>query len=115
MARAWKEKNEVDISGILIDILAYRFIGEWEYKDKSYLYYDFMTRDFMKYLSEISKEQYQWQAMGSGRYIYCSGRFQNKSKVAYDTAVEAINKEKDYPWTAQNKWGEIYGTRFPIV
>ena len=115
MARAWKEKSEVDISGILIDILAYRFIGEWEYKDKSYLYYDFMTRDFMKYLSEISKEQYQWQAMGSGRYIYCSGRFQNKAKVAYDTAVEAINKEKDYPWTAQNKWREIYGTRFPIV
>lgn len=36
MARAWKNKNDVDISGILIDILAYNFIGSWEYKDKSY-------------------------------------------------------------------------------
>ena len=26
MARAWKDKNDVDISGILIDILAYNFI-----------------------------------------------------------------------------------------
>ena len=26
MARAWKDKNSVDISGILIDILAYKFL-----------------------------------------------------------------------------------------
>ena len=69
MARAWKNKNDVDISGILIDILAYNFIGSWEYRDKSYMYYDWMTRDFMKYVSEVPSSQYKWQAMGSGRYI----------------------------------------------
>ena len=46
MVRAWKEKCNVPISGILIDTLAYKFIENWTYKDKSYLYYDFMSRDF---------------------------------------------------------------------
>ena len=30
MARSWKEKNSVAISGILIDIFAYNFISTWE-------------------------------------------------------------------------------------
>lgn len=46
MARAWKKKWDVPISGLLIDTLAYYFIRGYEYRDKSYLYYDFMSRDF---------------------------------------------------------------------
>ena len=106
--------NKLNIR-ILIDILAYNFIGGWEYKDKSYVYYDWMTRDFMKYVSEVPTSQYKWQAMGSGRYITCFGSFQNKAKEAYDKAVEAIAKEKDYPSTANNKWREIYGSKFPYI
>ena len=74
-----------------------------------------MTRDFMKYVSEVPTSQYKWQAMGSGRYITCFGSFQNKAKEAYDKAVEAIAKEKDYPSTANNKWREIYGSKFPYI
>ncbi len=37
MARAWKVKCNVSMSGILIDTLAYKFITEWQYKDKSFL------------------------------------------------------------------------------
>lgn len=53
MARAWRLANDVGINGILIDILAYRFIANWEYNDMSYFYYDEMTRDFMRYVSEF--------------------------------------------------------------
>ncbi len=113
MARAWKEKNDVDISGILIDILSYRFISSWEYRDKSYLYYDWMTRDFLKYVSEQSTSQYSWQAMGSGRYITCYGSFQAKAKKAYEKALEAIADADKYPSCANDEWREIYGTKFP--
>lgn len=115
MARAWKDKNDVDISGILIDILAYTFIGSWEYRDKSLFYYDWMTRDFMKFVSEIPTSQYSWKVMGSGRYITCFGSFQSKAKSAYNLAVEAISKETDYPTTANSKWREIYGNKFPYI
>lgn len=114
MVRAWKNTNSVDISGILIDILAYRFINNWEHKDKSYTYYDWMTRDFFKYLSEVNKEQYEWYAMGSNRKIRCFGKFQNKAKQAYDTSLEAIKyEESSYEYSANLKWREIYGTKFP--
>ena len=113
MIRAWKNKCGVDISGILIDIFAHRFISTWSDRDKSFLYYDWMSRDFLKFLSEQDAKQSLWQAMGSGRYIYHSGSFVNKAKAAYNIAVEATNKGSDYPTTAKSKWREIYGSKFP--
>lgn len=115
MARAWRDNNSVDISGILLDILSYNFISTWEYKDKSYLYYDWMTRDFLQYVSDQPTSQSKWKVMGSDRYFYCYGSFQNKAKKSYDKAVEAIADEKDYPATANSEWREIYGNKFPTL
>lgn len=115
MIRAWKEKNNVDISGILIDILAYNFLSSWEYKDKSYIYYDWMSRDFFEYVSKIPNEQFKWKAMGSGRYIYCFGKFQSKAKTAYEKSKNAISYEKQYPSLANREWKEIYGSKFPSI
>ena len=113
MMRAWKNKCNVDISGILIDILAHRFISSWNERDKSYIYYDWMSRDFFKFLGEQDTKQTFWQAMGSGRYLYHSSSFVNKAKTAYSTAVTAIEKESNYPSTAKSNWREIYGNKFP--
>lgn len=115
MARAWRDKNEVDISGILIDILAYRFLSTWEYRDRSYVYYDWMTRDFLKYVSECPTDQYKWQVMGSNRYILCFGSFQAKAKKSYNKAIEAIKDEKEYPACANSEWRDIYGSKFPTI
>lgn len=114
MARAWKDKNSVSMNGILIDTLAYKFIKNWQYKDKSYLYYDFMSRDFFDYLKDLSTGQNHWLAPGSNRYVYKSGSFQNKAKSAYDVANEAISYETNkHPYSSKQKWREIYGTKFP--
>lgn len=115
MSRAWRDKNNVDISGILLDILSYNFISTWEYRDKSYLYYDWMTRDFFKYVSERPTSQYRWQVMGSDRYITCFGSFQSKAKASYEKALEAIEDETKYPSSANAEWREIYGSKFPIL
>lgn len=115
MARAWRDKNSVDISGILIDILCYNFLSEWAYNDRSFYYYDWMTRDFLKYISEQPTSQNKWKVMGSGRYIYCFGSFQKSAKEAYDIALEAIADEKKYPSCANSEWRDIYGSRFPIL
>lgn len=114
MARAWKYKNDVPMSGFLIDTLAYKFINEWQHKDKSYLYYDFMSRDFFMYLKYIDKSLQYWLAPGSGRYVYKTGNFQNKASAAYDLSLQAIANESDKLfYSAKLKWREIYGTKFP--
>jgi len=113
MARAWKVNVNVDMSGILIDTLAYKFIEDWHYKDKSYLYYDFMSRDFFEYLKNIDSSKNYWLAPGSNRYVLKSGNFQSKAKTAYDNAIDAIAYEADSKsYSAKQKWREIYGTKF---
>jgi len=116
MARAWKRKLDVPIGGLLIDTLAYQFIDGWEHKDKSYFYYDNMSRDFFKWMSEQNSEQEYWKAPGSGQYVYGKGLFQYKAKRCYNIAKEAIAHETAIPkqeWSAKQKWRDIFGTTFP--
>ena len=113
MGRAWKKKCSVPISGLLIDTLAYNFMENWGNKDKSYLYYDFMSRDFFEYLKNQNTEKKYWLAPGSNQRVYRTGKFEYKAKQCYNISLEAIEKEKDYPYTAKLKWREVYGTKFP--
>jgi len=114
MIRAWKNKWSVSIGGLLIDTLAYNFIIGWEYKDKSYLYYDYLCRDFFKYMTDQDENQAYWRAPGSGQYVYGKGLFQYKAKRCYNISLEAISCENNNElWSAKQKWREIFGTAFP--
>ena len=62
MMRAWKDKMNVPIVGLLIDTLAYQFISSWEYRDESYLYYDYMCRDFFAFMARQDRTQAYWKA-----------------------------------------------------
>ncbi|OJV51034.1 MAG: nucleotidyltransferase [Bacteroidetes bacterium 43-16] len=113
MIRAWKYKWDVPLGGLLIDTLCYNFLSQSEYKAKSYLYYDYITRDFFKYISEIDPNKEYWLSPGARQYVWKKGNFQYKAKQCYNLALEAISKETDYPFTAKTKWRDIYGTKFP--
>lgn len=112
MLRTWKAKWNVPISGLLVDTLANRFIENWMYKDKSYLYYDFMSRDFFKFLSKFTNTSF-CHAPGSNDLVFVGGYYSKKASSSYELAQEAISKEKDFPATAKSKWREIYGSKFP--
>lgn len=113
MIRAWKDYCNVPMGGLLIDTFAYRFLKDWKYNDKSYLYYDLMTRDFFKYLSEQNDNQSYWQAVGSNQYIYPKGKFAAKAKTAYNNALNAIKYEEQNNEAMSNYyWRKIYGTKF---
>lgn len=117
MMRSWKRKWDVPIGGLLIDTLAYQFIITWAHRDKSYLYYDFMCRDFFNYMAVQDASQEYWKAPGSGQWVYGGkGQFQYKAKRSYNIALEAIEHETADPkreWSAKQKWREIFGTAFP--
>ena len=116
MMRAWKSKWEVPMGGLLIDTLAYQFINDWNYKDRSYFYYDFMCRDFFRFMADQDKDQQYWRAPGSGQYVYRKGLFEWRATRCYNIAREAIAHETANPkqeWSAKQKWREIFGTSFP--
>lgn len=111
MARAWKNKHGVGMGGLLIDTLAYNFLTATnEYDDKSYLYYDYLSRDFFKYLAD-EPEKTEYAAPGSHQRVRVKKRFQGKAKKAYDLCLKAISAEGQN--NVNDKWKAVYGRPFP--
>ncbi len=115
MVRAWKDKLTVPICGLLIDTLAYNFMKDWKYKNESFNYYDWMTRDFFEYLKTRDENQKYWLSPGANHFVWRTGKFEIKAKQAYNITLEALDYEsrnKERP--ANQKWRDIYGTKFPV-
>jgi hypothetical protein len=113
MARAWRNKHGLEMSGLLVDTLAYNFLsGTEEYDTKSFLYYDWLSRDFFKCLSELPEQSY-YAAPGSGQRVKVRKKFQRKAKKAYRLCLEAIEAEKQK--NVNEKWRKVYGRPFPAA
>lgn len=113
MIRAWNSNHLVLMSGILIDTIAYQFIQDYQYADKSYMFYDWMSRDFFKYLLDNSDKAY-WLKPGSNERVYKKYGFKSDAEKAYNKCLEALEDyNKDYAYSWHQVWREIYGTKFP--
>lgn len=111
MARAWRNKHGQEMSGLLVDTLAYNFFNTTcDYDDKSYLYYDILSRDFFKYLSELPK-QGEYAAPGSRQRVKVKKNFQRKAKKAYSLCLDAIRAQNQK--NVNDKWRGVYGRPFP--
>lgn len=85
-----------------------------EYADKSYFYYDWLSRDFFKYLYDNADKEY-WVKFGDNKHVKKQYSFKNEAKNAYELSLSAIDAyDKGYSYTWHSKWREIYGTKFPI-
>lgn len=113
MARAWKNKSGVGMGGLLIDTLAYNFLkSSSDYDNRSTAYYDWMCRDFFKYLSEEPTKDY-YLALGSNQRVNVKANFQRKAKIAYEDSLKAIDAGESS--SANKKWKKIFGRPFPAT
>ncbi len=113
MARAWNTNMRVLMSGILIDTLAYDFLCLYAYRDKSEIYFDWMSRDFFKYLTDHADESY-WLKFGSHEIVTKKYTFKSEAQRAYDLTLEAISHNSNgYYYLWHDTWREIYGNKFP--
>lgn len=113
MARAWKNHHGVVMGGLLIDTLAYNFLkSTTDYDNKSYLYYDWMCRDFFKYLSNQPKKD-RYAALGSGQHVKVKKDFRKAAEKAYNLSLKAIEASKNEETDANKKWKKIFGRNFP--
>lgn len=111
MVRAWKNQHGVGMGGLLVDTLCYNFMkSTTEYDTRSFLYYDWLSRDFFKYLSELPK-QARYDAPGSNQHVKAKKAFQSKAKKAYGLCLKAIEAEGTKGVNA--KWKKVFGRPFP--
>ena len=86
-----------------------------EYAEKSYTYYDWLSRDFFKFIVDNSYRRY-WDTPGDIWRV--ENKYQQSVKedaqFAYYKALEALDDySKGYSYCWHNEWREIYGARFP--
>lgn len=113
MARAWKNANGVNMGGLLIDTLVYRFFEQnYDYDSAGTSSFHLMVRDFFDFLKNEPDKEY-YLALGSNQRVKVKSRFQPKAKKAYNRCNEAIDSEDDY--LAARKWREIFGTSMPLA
>ncbi|MDE9553041.1 SMODS domain-containing nucleotidyltransferase [Xenorhabdus bovienii] len=111
MVRAWKNKHGVSIGGLLIDTLVYNFMRyNSDFDDKSYHHFDWLSRDFFKFLSEEPNKVY-YRAPGSNQNVKVKNKFQKQAKKAYEFCLQAINAENTN--AVNDKWRKVYGRHFP--
>ncbi|MCK0201034.1 nucleotide-binding domain-containing protein [Ornithobacterium rhinotracheale] len=112
MARAWKNKQGVQIGGLLIDTLVYNFLKQTSnFDDKSFGSYDEMSRDFFDYLRKQPKDQKEYSALGSNQRVKVKRSFTHKAKKAYNLAVKAIEETDEKK--QHEKWRDLFGRNFP--
>lgn len=111
MARAWKNKHGVAMGGLLIDTLAYNFMcSTTKYDDKSWVWYDHMSRDFFEYLKDQPDQTY-YAALGSKQHVKVVKKFQSKAKKAYELCNDAISAKTEV--SERRKWRKVYGNGYP--
>lgn len=114
MMRAWKNLWSVPIGGLQIDTLAYHFIRDWRFKDKNVLYYDWMCRDFFKYLAD-RPEKDKMLTVGSDQYLWSQGKFQHIAARCCKLAEEGIEFDSaGYNNLAREKWKQVFGAAYPV-
>lgn len=111
MARAWQNKHGVGMGGLLIDTLCCNFIeSTTEYDTRSFLYYDYLSRDLFGYLAGLPVQD-RYNAPGSGQHVKVKKPFQRKARKAHRLCLEAIEAEDQKG--VNDRWKKIYGRAFP--
>lgn len=112
MARSWRNKHGLKMSGLLIDTLAYQFLNSTDdYDSNSYGSYDAMMLDFLVYLSNEPKDKKHYNAPGSSQKVNIKKRFQKAAKKGATLCQDAMDADENA--NRNNKWRKLFGRSFP--
>ncbi len=113
MLKKWQTNCNVPMKSFWFELLAEQFISGWQHRGKSYLYYDWMARDFFEYLRK--KENGYIFLPVTYETISLGNAWKSRADSAYDRAVKGC----EYEAAAQNtdawwEWRNIFGDDVPL-
>jgi len=111
MMKRWQAYCTVPLKSFWIELLAVEFLSTWEHREKSREYYDFMVRDFLKFME--GKANGNVYAPGTYETMFLGNAWLSKATTARQRAEKACNNESDDPATAGDEWQKIFGTDIP--
>ncbi len=111
MMKCWQGHCGVPLKSFWIELIAIEFLAGWENRDKSSVYYDWMVRDFFKYLE--LKVYGSVFAPGTYEQMYLGDAWLTKAQTARQRAEKACILETDDPISAGEEWQKIFGADIP--
>lgn len=112
MMKRWQEFCSVPLRSFCLELLAIEFLSTWQYRGKSTVYYDWLTRDFFQWLSGKS-----WHTVfvpGTFEGINIGSDWKSKAESAHGRAVKGYEYESaKQPYNAGSEWQQIFGDFIP--
>jgi hypothetical protein len=111
MMKRWQAYCTVPIKSFWLELLAISFLDQWQYAGNSKTYYDWMCRDFLKYL--CGKTSSFVYAPGTLEAMSIGSAWDSKATSARDRAIKACELESKDAASASDEWQKIFGTDIP--
>lgn len=112
MMKCWQAYCNVPLKSFQIELLVIEFLPSWQHSGRSAVYYDWMTRDFLKFL--LSKANGMVFVPGTWEIVWLGDAWKSRAESAVGRAEKACADESSYPCLAGGEWQRIYGTDIPM-
>ena len=115
MLKRWQEYCSVPIKSFVLELLVVEFLNSWAYRGKGYFYYDWMLRDFLRFLCAKSALNLV-SVPGTNEVIRLGEDWKSRAQMALARAEKACEYEgaKSYQ-SAGEEWQKIFGTFIPVA
>lgn len=114
MMKRWQSECGVPLKSFAIELLAMKFLLSWSYAGKSATWYDWMVRDFFKFLVDQSGGLGFVTVPGTGETIWLGDAWKSRAETAHGRAVKATDYEAQKKGDlAGLEWQKIFGSDIP--
>lgn len=112
MLKMWQTNSSVPVKSFWLEMLSEEFINQWSEKGKTTVYYDWMVRDFLKYM--IGRAGGYLILPNTYEVIMLGDSWKSKAQSAYDRAVKGCTYEvSGTDFDAWWEWKNIFGDDVP--
>lgn len=112
MLKAWQAYCSVQIKSFYLELLAIEFTDQWAFNQCDYFYYDWITRDFFKWV--VTKANAFLWAPGTNEKLWLGDAWKSRADSAYLRALKACDYERANDMgNAGDEWQKIFGPNIP--
>jgi len=113
MLKAWQGYCNVPIKSFHLELVAAQFLAQSPWRLYDWFWYDWLTRDFFKYL--LSQANLFVVVPGGIEFVYLGDDWVSRTESAYRRALEACDNERgNYVYLAGEEWQKIFGPDIPL-
>jgi len=114
MLKCWQANCNVPIKSFHLELLAVAFLDQWQHRDQGVIYYDYMCRDFFKWV--LTRVNGLLLTPGTFDINWLGDAWKSRAESAYSRAAKACQYEHDdMPYSAGDEWQKIFGNDIPGI